>query len=159
MPFLNAVVSLGLPAQVEQIVDVVELVVGLLDVILKAFQLEIDLEPLLAANIALRFLVFLSRVAFLSQLREFVNDGSRKDLENDLLSEDDICNFGDYLNVEHHVSVVNAHSAKKSRSAFKALVYQHEEALEESLAGGTITAIVSVRSTVNVDTVDIVEDH
>jgi hypothetical protein len=49
---LNAVLSLGLAPDIEEIVDVVELVVRLVDVLLEALQLEVYLEPLLTADVA-----------------------------------------------------------------------------------------------------------
>ena len=68
VPLFDAVVLWVFSPQVEQIVDVIELIVGLLYVLLETLQLEIYLEPFLAANVAFRLFIFLCRVFLLSQL-------------------------------------------------------------------------------------------
>ena len=52
VPLFDAVVVWVFSPQVEQIVDVIELIVGLLYVLLKTLQLEVYLEPFLTANVA-----------------------------------------------------------------------------------------------------------
>lgn len=73
---LNAVLLLRLSPQIEHIVDVVHLVVGLANMLLESLQLEVYLKPLLAADVAVRGLVLCRCVAFLSQLSEFIDDGA-----------------------------------------------------------------------------------
>ena len=73
--------------QVENIVDVVHFIMGVLDMLLKSLQLKVYFKTILATNKAKLLLVFLDGLSFFSELWKFVDDGACKDLKDDFLSE------------------------------------------------------------------------
>ncbi len=54
---------------------------------LEALELEIDLKPLEIADVTFGLFILLGLVAFLSELGEFIDDCTRKDLEDNFLNE------------------------------------------------------------------------
>lgn len=73
---LNVVLSLVLTSDIKEIVDVIELVMRLIDMLFEALQLEIYFEPFLTTDKTIGFFILSRGVTFLSQLSEFVNDGT-----------------------------------------------------------------------------------
>jgi hypothetical protein len=51
---LDSILFFGLPPEIEEVVDVAQLIVSLANMFLEALQFEIDLEPLLSTNKAVR---------------------------------------------------------------------------------------------------------
>jgi hypothetical protein len=155
---LDAVLRLCLPADVEKVVYVAELVVGLLDVLLEPFEFKIDLKTFLAANVAIGLFVLLRGVALLSQLSKLIDDGAGEDLEDDLLCEEDVHDLCDDFEVESHVGEITGVGGKEAGPCLEALVDEHEQTGEEGFAGRAVADVIGKGGAVYEDGEDVVED-
>lgn len=76
-----------LSSEVEEVIHVVKFIMGGVEMFLEALELEIDLKPLEIADVTFGLFILLGLVAFLSELGEFIDDCTRKDLEDNFLNE------------------------------------------------------------------------
>lgn len=125
---LDTVLFFGFTAKVEEVVDVVHLVMGVLYMLLEALKLEIDLKTLLSTNKATRFLILLLRIPFLSQLSKFINNSPRKYLRNNLLRKQNISNLTNNLKAKTYIIIISINIREEPTPTLQTLINQQFEA-------------------------------
>jgi hypothetical protein len=66
--FLNAKLSVFLASEVKQVKHIIELIMGVFHMFFETLKLKINFEPLLPADVAIRFLILFSFFSFLPKL-------------------------------------------------------------------------------------------